>query len=34
MADETLLAYLAVSKFCDSLPFYRQEKIMRRYGIE
>jgi transposase len=34
MADETLLAYFAVSKFCDSLPFYRQEKIMRRYGIE
>jgi len=34
MADETMLAYLATSKFCDSLPFYRQEKIMRRYGIE
>lgn len=34
MADETILAHLAVSKFCDSLPFYRMEKIMRRYGIE
>lgn len=34
MADETMLAYLAVSKFCDGLPFYRQEKILRRYGIE
>jgi len=34
MADETLLAHLATSKFCDSLPFYRMEKIMRRYGIE
>lgn len=34
MSDETVLAYLATSKFCDGLPFYRQEKIMRRYGIE
>ena len=34
MADETMLAYLATSKFCDGLPFYRQEKILRRYGIE
>jgi len=34
MADEMFLAYLATSKFCDGLPFYRQEKIMRRYGID
>ena len=34
MADEILLAYLAASKFCDGLPFYRMEKILRRYGIE
>lgn len=30
----TLLAHLLTSKFCDHLPFYRQEQIMaRRHGI-
>jgi len=30
----SLLAYVLVSKFCDALPFYRQEKLFRRIGIE
>ena len=29
-----LFAYLITSKYCDHLPFYRQEKIFRRYGID
>ena len=30
-----LIAYILVSKFCDHMPFYRQEKIFReRYGIK
>jgi transposase len=29
-----LLAYILVSKFCDAIPFYRQEKLFRRIGIE
>lgn len=33
-ADENLLAHLAVSKFCDGLPFYRMEKILQRYGLK
>ncbi|MGE5797880.1 MAG: IS66 family transposase, partial [Ignavibacteria bacterium] len=28
-----LLAHILVSKFCDSLPFYRQEKMFDRIGI-
>jgi len=31
--SEGLLAYLMVCKFCDSLPFYRMEKILLRSGI-
>jgi len=34
IATPSLLADVIVSKFCDSLPFYRQEKILNRYGIE
>ena len=29
-----LLAWVLVSKFCDALPFYRQEKIFARIGVE
>jgi len=34
IATPGLLAYVAVSKYCDALPLYRQEKIFERYGIE
>ena len=30
----SLLAFILISKFCDALPFYRQEKIFDRVGIE
>ena len=31
--DNGLLAYLAVGKFVDHLPLYRQEKIFARHGV-
>jgi len=34
IATPGLLAHLLVSKFEDALPFYRQEKILARMGIE
>jgi transposase len=34
MATAGLLAHLLVAKFEDALPFYRQEKIFARMGIE
>jgi transposase len=34
IATASLLVYVLVSKFCDALPFYRQEKIFRRIGID
>ena len=34
IATPDLLAYILVSKFCDAIPFYRQEKLFRRIGIE
>ncbi len=34
IATPSLLAYILVSKFCDALPFYRQEKQFRRIGID
>jgi transposase len=34
IATPGLLAYVLVSKFCDAIPFYRQEKLFRRIGIE
>jgi transposase len=34
IATPGLLAYILVSKFCDAIPFYRQEKLFRRIGIE
>jgi transposase len=34
IATAGLLAYIAVSKYCDALPLYRQEKIFSRHGID
>ena len=34
IATPSLLAHVLISKFADSLPFYRQEKLFSRYGIE
>lgn len=33
-ASASLLAHLVVSKFCDHLPLYRQEQIVRRLEID
>jgi len=33
-ASSGLLAYIAVSKYADSLPLYRQSTILGRFGIE
>jgi transposase len=33
LAGNSLLAYLAVSRFADHLPYYREEDILRRSGI-
>jgi transposase len=34
MAAPSLLSFLATSKFCDGLPFYRVEKMFARLGVE
>jgi hypothetical protein len=34
MATEALVAHVVVSKFCDSLPLYRQSKMLARQGVE
>ena len=34
IASAGLLAYIVTSKFCDSLPLYRQEKQFERIGVE
>jgi transposase len=34
MASEGLVAHIAVSKFADALPLYRQQKIFNRLGVE
>jgi len=34
IATPGLLAFILVSKFCDAIPFYRQEKQFARIGIE
>lgn len=34
MASSSLLADVLTSKFCDALPFYRQEKIFERHGVD
>ena len=33
MATEALVAHVAVSKFCDSLPLYRQAQMLARQGV-
>jgi len=33
MATEAMIVYILVSKFCDSLPLYRQSKMLERQGI-
>ena len=32
IASISLLAFIIVSKYCDGLPLYRLEKILKRYG--
>lgn len=34
MAGPGLLSHIIISKFCDALPLYRQESILRRSGID
>ncbi|MBF0127116.1 MAG: IS66 family transposase [Magnetococcales bacterium] len=34
MASASLLAYVAISKYADALPLYRQEGIFKRYGLD
>tara|TARA_B100001996_G_scaffold379343_1_gene364945 strand:- start:281 stop:1933 length:1653 start_codon:yes stop_codon:yes gene_type:complete len=34
IAGPGLLSHIIVSKFCDSLPLYRQESILRRSGVD
>jgi transposase len=34
LAGPGLLAHLATCKFADGLPFYRMEKILKRYGVD
>jgi transposase len=33
MATEALVAHVLVSKFCDSLPLYRQSQMLARHGV-
>jgi transposase len=33
MATEALVAHVVVSKFCDSLPLYRQAQMLKRQGV-
>jgi transposase len=33
MATEAMIVHVLVSKFCDSLPLYRQSKMLERQGI-
>jgi transposase len=34
MSTPSLLTHIFIGKFCDGLPFYRQEKQFKRYGVE
>ena len=34
LSSPGLLAHTLTAKFCDALPFYRQEKIFKRFGLE
>lgn len=33
-SSASLLAYIAVSKYCDALPLYRQEAMFKRIGMD
>ena len=33
MASPEILAYILTSKYCDGLPFYRQQNMLKRYGV-
>ena len=34
ISTPSLLTHIFIGKFCDAIPFYRQEKQFQRYGIE
>lgn len=34
LATAGLVAFIAIAKYCDGLPLYRQEKIFARYGVD
>jgi transposase len=34
ISTPSLLTHIFIGKFCDGLPFYRQEKQFQRYGVE
>ncbi|MCK5894750.1 MAG: transposase [Endozoicomonadaceae bacterium] len=34
IASVELLSFIIVSKYCDGLPLYRLENILKRYGRE
>jgi len=34
IATSSLVAHIIVNKFCDSLPFYRQNRIFKRIGVD
>lgn len=34
LATPSLLSYIMNAKYCDHIPFYRQEEIWKRYGID
>ena len=34
IASTALLAYVIIAKYCDGLPLYRQEGILKRYGAD
>jgi transposase len=34
IASPALIAYMLVAKFCDALPFYRQERQFQRMGVD
>ncbi|NPD75591.1 transposase, partial [Oceanispirochaeta sp. M1] len=34
IASASLLAFIITGKYCDSLPFYRHERIFKRLGVD
>jgi len=34
ISTPSLLSHIFIGKFCDALPFYRQEKQFKRYGVQ